>query len=121
MYQQSKIKLEFRHITRYWLAKRIALSYIVCFLIIFGGKEILSQEYKADKIFLGGDIITVNDNNPETQAVAVINGKIKAIGIETKVLKYEGPNTEVIDLNGNTLIPGFIDMHNHPNLYAKTA
>ena len=121
MYLQRKIKLEFGLITKYLLAKRIALSFIVCFLIIFGGKGILSQENKADKIFLGGDIITVDDNNPEAQAVAVRNGKIQAIGSETEVLKYEGPNTEVIDLKGNTLLPGFIDIHTHPILSAKTA
>ncbi len=121
MYLQRKIKLEFRLITKYLLAKRIALSFIVCILIIFGGNGILSQENKADKIFLGGDIITVDDNNPEAQAVAVRNGKIQAIGSETEVLKYEGPNTEVIDLKGNTLLPGFIDIHTHPILSAKTA
>ncbi len=121
MYLQRKIKLEFRLITKYLLAKRIALSFIVCILIIFGGNGILSQENKADKIFLGGDIITVDDNNPEAQAVAVRNGKILAIGSETEVLKYEGSNTEVIDLKGNTLLPGFIDIHTHPILSAKTA
>jgi len=121
MYLQRKIKLEFRLFTKYLLAKRIALSFIVCFLIIFGGNGILSQENKADKIFLGGDIITVDDNNPEAQAVAVRNGKIQAIGSEPEVLKYEGPNTEVIDLKGNTLLPGFIDIHTHPILSAKTA
>ena len=121
MYQQRKIKLEFRLITKYLLAKRIALSFIVCFLIIFGGKGIHAQENNADKIFLGGDIITVDDNNPEAQAVAVRNGKILAIGSETEVLKYEGSNTEVIDLKGNTLLPGFIDIHTHPILSAKTA
>ena len=121
MYLQRKIKLEFRLITKYLLAKRIALSFIVCILIIFGGNGILSQENKADKIFLGGDIITVDDNNPEAQAVAVRNGKIQAIGSEPEVLKYEGPNTEVIDLKGNTLLPGFIDIHTHPILSAKTA
>ena len=96
--------MEFRHITKYWLAKKIALSFIVCILIIFGGNGILSQENKADKIFLGGDIITVDDNNPEAQAVAVRNGKILAIGSETEVLKYEGPNTEVI--KSASKIPG---------------
>ena len=121
MYLQRKIKLEFRLITKYLLAKRIALSFIVCILIIFGGNGVLSQENKADKIFLGGDIITVDDKNPEAQAVAVRNGKILVIGSETEVLKYEGSNTEVIDLKGNTLLPGFIDIHTHPILSAKTA
>ena len=121
MYQQKKIKLEFRLISKYIFARREALSFIVCSLLIFGGKGIDAQENNADKIFVGGDIITVDDKNPEAQAIAVHNGKIQAIGSETEVLKYEGYNTEVIDLKGNTLMPGFIDIHTHPILSAKTA
>ena len=121
MYQQKKIKLEFRLISKYIFARREALSFIVCSLLIFGGKGIDAQENNADKIFIGGDIITVDEKNPEAQAIAVHNGKIQAIGSETEVLKYEGYNTEVIDLKGNTLMPGFIDIHTHPILSAKTA
>ena len=101
------------------LSGRMALSFFVCSLIIFGGKEIHADENKADKIFLGGDIITVDDKNPEARAIAVHNGKIQAIGSETEVLKYKGSNTEVIDLKGNTLMPGFIDIHTHPILSAN--
>ena len=121
MYQQKKIKLEFRLISRYIFARREALSFIVCSLLIFGGKGIDAQENNADKIFVGGDIITVDDKNPEARAIAVHNGKIQAIGSETEVLKYEGYLTEVIDLKGSTLMPGFIDIHTHPILSAKTA
>ena len=113
--------MEFRLISKYIFARREALSIIVCSLLIFGGKGIDAQENNADKIFVGGDIITVDDKNPEAQAIAVHNGKIQAIGSETEVLKYEGYNTEVIDLKGNTLMPGFIDIHTHPILSAKTA
>jgi predicted amidohydrolase YtcJ len=121
MCQQKNIKMEFRLISKYLLARRIALSFIVCSLIIFGEKGIHAQKNKADKIFLGGDIITVDDKNPEAKAVSVHNGKIQAIGSETEVSKYKGSNTKVIDLKGNTLIPGFIDIHTHPILSAKTA
>jgi len=121
MYQQKKIKLEFRLISKYIFARREAISFIVCSLLIFGGKGIDAQENNADKIFIGGDIITVDDKNPEARAIAVHNGKIQAIGSETEVLKYEGNNTEVVDLKGNTLMPGFIDIHTHPILSAKTA
>ena len=114
MYQQKNIKLEFRIISKYFLARRIALSFIVCSLIILGGKGIHAQENNADKIFLGGDIITVDDKNPKARAIAVHNGKIQAIGSETEVSKYKESNTKVIDLKGNTLIPGFIDIHTHP-------
>ena len=50
MYQQKKIKLEFRLISKYIFERREALSFIVCFLLIFGGKGIDAQENNADKI-----------------------------------------------------------------------
>ena len=88
------------------------------FLFVFGGKGIPVEQNQADKIFLGGTIITVDDNNPEAQAIAVHDGKIQAIGSETEVSKFRGSKTEVIDLKGNTLLPGFIDIHTHPILSA---
>ena len=96
------------------MADGIVLSFFVSSLLIFGGKDIHAQQNQADKIFLGGNIITVDDNNPEAQAVAVHDGKIQAIGSETEVSKFKGSKTEVIDLKGNTLLPGFIDIHTHP-------
>lgn len=121
MNQQRNIKLKSKLICKYLLAGRIALSFFLCSLFIFGGKEIHAQEIQADKIFLGGDIITVDDNNPEVKAIAVHNGKIQAIGSEAEVLKFKGPKTEVIDLQGNTLMPGFIDIHTHPILSSMMA
>ena len=47
MYQQNNIKLEFTLISKYLLARRIALSFIVCFLIIFGEKGIHAQKNKS--------------------------------------------------------------------------
>ncbi len=100
------------------MADGIVLSFFLISLSIFGGKDIQAQQNQADKIFLGGNIITVDDNNPEAQAVAVHEGKIQAIGSETEVSKFRGSKTEVIDLKGNTLLPGFIDIHTHPILSA---
>ncbi len=67
----------------------------------------------AQTIYLGGDIITVDDNAPTAEAVAITNGKILAVGKESEVLKLKNADTNVISLDGNTLIPGFIDGHGH--------
>ena len=116
MYQQKSIKLKSRLIRKHFMADGIVLSFFVSSLLIFGGKDIHAQQNQADKIFLGGNIITVDDNNPEAQAIAVHDGKIQAIGSETEVSKFRGSKTKVIDLKGNTLLPGFIDIHTHPIL-----
>ncbi len=101
-----------------FLSLGIVLFFIAFFLFVFGEKGIPVEQNKADKMFLGGTIITVDDNNPEAQAIAVHDGKIQAIGSETEVSKFRGSKTEVIDLKGNTLLPGFIDIHTHPILSA---
>ncbi len=67
----------------------------------------------ADAIYHGGNIVTVNDKNPTAEAVAVKDGKIVAVGKKDEVLKLKGEGTELIDMKGKTLLPGFIDSHGH--------
>lgn len=67
----------------------------------------------AETIYLGGDIVTVDDKNPTAEALAVQSGKIVAVGKKTDILKLKGDATKVVDLNGKTLVPGFLDGHSH--------
>ncbi len=68
----------------------------------------------ADTIFYGGPIVTVNAQNEEAQALAVQNGKIVAVGTKDAVTKeWQADNTQVIDLKGQTLMPGFVEPHVH--------
>jgi len=77
---------------------------------------VYSQSVEADKIFLGGDFITVADNKTEVEALAVFQGKILAVGTEQEIFKFKAAHTEIIDLQGQTLLPGLIDAHTHPIL-----
>lgn len=70
-------------------------------------------EKEADIIYIGGDILTINDTQPNAEAVAVANGKILAVGAKTDVLKHKGNSTKLVDLNGKTLMPGLFDAHSH--------
>lgn len=68
----------------------------------------------ADTIFHGGPILTVNAKNEEVQALAVQGGKIVAVGTKDAVAKeWQNDNTQVIDLKGQTLMPGFVEPHTH--------
>jgi predicted amidohydrolase YtcJ len=67
----------------------------------------------ADAIYTNGVIITVNDAQPSAEAVAVKDGKIMAVGALDDVMRDKGSSTEVIDLKGRTMIPGFVDGHSH--------
>ncbi|MEM7135780.1 MAG: amidohydrolase [Myxococcota bacterium] len=67
----------------------------------------------ADTIYRGGPIVTVNDRQPRAEAVAVTDGKIVAVGADEEVMALRDDDTEVIDLEGHTLVPGFVDGHAH--------
>ena len=70
--------------------------------------------HQADVIYIGGDIITMNDSRPTAEAVAVKDGKILAVGTRPEVEKeYKGNATKIVDLAGKTLLPGFLDAHSH--------
>lgn len=68
---------------------------------------------KADSIYFNGPIYTVDENNPQVEAVAVKGGMIMAIGSATEIMKLHGDATEMVDLKGQTMTPGFIESHAH--------
>ena len=68
---------------------------------------------KADFFFYGGNIITVDENNPSAEALAVKGNKIQAVGKFHEVLRSTDQNTEFIYLNHQTLLPGFIEPQQH--------
>ncbi len=67
----------------------------------------------ADRIWRGGPILTMNDAAMRAEAVAVKDGRILAVGSEKSVMAHRGRATEVIDLGGRALLPGFVDSHGH--------
>jgi predicted amidohydrolase YtcJ len=71
----------------------------------------------ADYVFINGEVITVNPEDHIFQAAAVRGDEICAVGTTEEILRLRGPKTRVIDLQGNSLLPGFIDSHLHMLLY----
>ena len=69
---------------------------------------------KNEFIIYGGPILTMEKEQPTTEAIYVKNGWIEAIGKTEDLLKMTNHKAEVIDLKGKTLLPGFIDIHTHP-------
>ena len=67
----------------------------------------------ADTHYHGGPIITIDDAAPRAEAVAVKDGKILAVGTKEAVLKTKGADTNLVDLGGKTMLPGFVDAHGH--------
>jgi predicted amidohydrolase YtcJ len=67
----------------------------------------------ADKVILGGTIYTVDETQPTVEAVVINGNIIEFAGTETEAKKYIGEKTEVIDLEGKIMTPGFIEGHGH--------
>lgn len=73
---------------------------------------------KADLIFRGGRIYTQSGDLPWADAVACKDGKILSVGDEDLIMELEGSDTQVIDLEGNYLLPGFIELKGEPEALA---
>ncbi len=71
-----------------------------------------------DLIFFGGPVLTVNNQDQVFEALAVEDGLILAVGSDAEILALQTGHTELIDLQGKTLMPGFIAAHEHPTLTA---
>jgi hypothetical protein len=68
----------------------------------------------ADLVFVNGPVFTSDAARSVAGAVAVADGRIVAVGAESEVSGHIGPRTEVVDLAGRLLTPGFQDAHVHP-------
>jgi len=69
---------------------------------------------KADLLVVNATILTMDESSPTASALAVSGGRILAVGSRDELMGLKGPHTEVLDLKGLTVLPGFIDAHCHP-------
>lgn len=67
----------------------------------------------ADLIFFNGDLHTVDRQNPRAKAVAIKDGKFVAVGSDAEAMALRGETTQIVDLQGRTVIPGLNDSHLH--------
>lgn len=74
---------------------------------------VAAQQRPADLVITNARIYTVDANRPTAEAMAVRDGRIAFVGSERGALSLRGAGTDVVDLDGNTVIPGMIDAHAH--------
>ena len=87
----------------------LAVSLLSGFVLI-GGTE---EPVVADLVMFNGKVFTVEKNMPWAEAVAVRDGKFIAVGADAEIKKLAGRDTEIIDLQGKLVLPGFNDAHLH--------
>lgn len=93
------------------MSKFISSLILIFSILVFNG---CSQNIpEADLVIKNGKVVTMADDFSEAQAIAVIGDTIAAVGTNSEIDEYVGAKTKIIDLNGEMVIPGFIDSHAH--------
>ena len=67
----------------------------------------------ADLVLVGGHVVTVDDRVTDGTALAARGGRVVAVGTDAEIRRFIGDGTEVVELDGRTAIPGFIEGHGH--------
>ena len=92
---------------RQWLIIGLALALASC------GQPPGDERMPADLVLTNGNVVTVDDAMPAASAVAIVADRIAAVGTNEEISAWIGTDTEVIDLAGQTAIPGLIEGHGH--------
>lgn len=90
--------------------------------ILASGCKAPEPAVPADVIYVGGSVVTMNDAQPEAEAVAIRGGTLLAVGTRAGIERaHRGAATRTVDLAGKTLMPGFIDGHAHAQQFGGQA
>ncbi len=98
-----------------------AIRYLPVLLLAACGSE-QAPKSGVDRVFTGGSIYTLDDTQPWVEAIAVQDDTIVYVGDSDGAIDLVGENTLLHRLDGEMLLPGFIDTHMHPisgGAYAK--
>jgi predicted amidohydrolase YtcJ len=93
--------------------KGFSIIFIALLFLLGVSCQSTSKNERADLVFRNGLLWTVNPNQPWAEAVAVRGNRILKVGTFSEIETVIGDDTEVIDLEGAFVLPGFIDSHTH--------
>src|SRR2546427_11099765 len=82
-------------------------------LLLWSFAPTATRSDSADVVFINGNIYTVNEKQPRAEAVAVKGDRIIFVGLNADAKRFQGGGTRVIDLHGETVVPGMTDAHYH--------
>ncbi|NIN34100.1 MAG: amidohydrolase, partial [Gammaproteobacteria bacterium] len=64
-------------------------------------------------IFVNGKVLTVDEQDRVSEAFAIRDDRFIAVGSTSEIQALTVPDTDIVDLEGHTVVPGMIDNHNH--------
>jgi predicted amidohydrolase YtcJ len=92
---------------------RIIAALLLSMALLVGIVPAATVVEPADIVFKNGNIYTVNERQPHAEAIAVKGDRIVFVGSNAEAKRYEGAATRIVDLRGETVVPGLTDSHNH--------
>ncbi len=99
-----------------WIKRILGIAVVVIVVALYFGRVELGH-----RVFINGNIITVDADNTVVEALSIRDGKIEAVGSSVSISELIRSDTRVTDLAGKTLLPGFIDAHSHFPVSGLTA
>ena len=98
---------QLRNVSRYYCVLLFLTLYVQT------SSTLWAQTNSSERIFFHAKIFTGDEQNPYAEAVAIRGDRIVAVGNLPEVAKSVSQNANRVDLEGNSLFPGFIDSHSH--------
>lgn len=89
----------------------VLVVFILSLLVACGDSE--QAPKPPHQIYFNGQILTMDVDEPRVEAISVRDGVIESVGNESEVMLLVEDHSELIDLEGATLMPGFVDAHGH--------
>ena len=93
--------------------KKIGLFFASLYVVGIGASSSAFAAQSADSVYLNGNIYTVEAKQAKAQALAIVGQKLVYVGDDKGARQYVGANTKVVDLKGQTVLPGLIEGHMH--------
>src|SRR6056297_973695 len=84
-------------------------------LVLAASPQATPEEPAADLVVINANLLTVDEAIPIAQAMAIRDERIVAIGTAAEIRRWVGGETQVLDVGGRTIVPGFHDAHMHPS------
>ncbi|CAH0532016.1 N-substituted formamide deformylase [Allocatenococcus thiocycli] len=97
---------------------RFTLTALALALLSGCNNDDATPEIEADTVFYNGTIVTMDGDQSVASSLAIKDGKIVGLNVESDY--YSSEDTRLIDLNNQTIVPGFIDAHGHLSMVAQT-
>lgn len=113
MAARDALRMSAKHTFVERIVKTVSSSFLAVLMAGVSTLPAFAAEDVADRIWSGGPVLTMNDRAPRAEAVAEKDGKIIAVGSVDEVMKHKGEGTELVDLKGRAMLPGFVDAHGH--------